>query len=76
MNRRLETIVEGIRHDGAPVVDALSCGEWIYVALAAGRYDLLPEACPDPVEAWYRLNTDWRRAICQWRGWPEEWAHE
>lgn len=76
MNARLDNLVQWIR-DGAGVesVGVLSSGERCYVALAAERYDLLPHGEADPIEAWYRLDADWRAGVCRWRGWPESYAH-
>jgi len=75
MNARLDDMVQSIR-DGACTksVGVLSSGERCYVALAAGRYDLLPDGDADPIEAWYRLDSDWRAGVCQWRAWPETYA--
>ncbi|MBK1727097.1 hypothetical protein [Halorhodospira neutriphila] len=75
MSERLSPLVELLRAGGeAGAAAGLSVGERCYVALAAGRYDLLPAAYADPVEAWHRLDVSWRAAVCQARGWPEEWA--
>jgi hypothetical protein len=45
------------------------------VALASERYDLLPRSYVDPIEAWHRLDSKWQLHVCQWRGWPENYAH-
>ena len=60
--------------DGLERFGMLSTGERWYVALAAGRYDLLLATREDPVEAWHRLDTHARGVICRRRGWPAEWA--
>ncbi|MCF7985791.1 MAG: hypothetical protein K9L70_15425 [Thiohalocapsa sp.] len=76
MNRdRLDGLVQELADgaDGAEV-GVLSTGEACYVALAAGRYDLLPETYRDPIAAWYRLGPDWRRRVCEWRDWPESYV--
>ena len=89
MEERLEALVNDLADAGDPPglpVSAqhdwdelerfglLSTGERCYVALAAGRYDLLLATCEDPIEAWHRLDTRWRGEICRRRGWPAEWA--
>ncbi len=75
MNDRLNTMVQHLRGGGCSAsIGPLSTGERCYVALAAGCYDLLPAAYDDPIEAWQRLNPDWRLAVCEWRGWPENYA--
>ena len=71
--------LDGITMDLANGADAgvaahLSSGERCYVALAARRYELLPPAHDDPVEAWYRLSPEGRAAVCRARGWPLAWA--
>mgnify|MGYP006300873079 FL=1 len=75
MNERLDAIVQRLGTGRAPEIGPLSTGERAYVALAAGRYDLLPRAYADPIEAWHRLAPEWRRAVCARRGWPREWGH-
>lgn len=75
MNARLDALVERIANGGdADAVGVLSTGERCYVALAANRYDLLPANYADPIEAWHRLDRDWRGGVCAWRGWPGEYA--
>ena len=75
MNTRLDDLVQSIRNgSGAESVGVLSTGERCYVALAVGRYDLLPHDDADPIEAWYRLDVDWRAGVCRWRCWPESYA--
>ncbi len=77
MNERLDTLAEAIlagKDDG--FVGVLSTGERCFLALATARYDLLPTAYVDPIEAWHRLDQDWRGAICSWRGWPDRIADE
>ncbi|EXJ16952.1 hypothetical protein D779_1775 [Imhoffiella purpurea] len=44
------------------------------MAIAADRYDLLPPAYADPIEAWFRLDTHWQLAACEWRDWPRSYA--
>ena len=75
MNDRLNNLVQHVTGGGdtAPV-GVLSTGEKCYVALAANAYDLLPTAYADPIEAWNRLDVDWRLAVCDWRGWPNRYA--
>lgn len=75
MRERLDSIAQQVapaRSDEA--AQGLSTGERCYVALASGRYDLLPAAYPDPIEAWFRLEEDWRRGVCFQRNWPLDWA--
>ena len=60
--------------DGLEGFGLLPVGERGYVALAAGRYDLLMATHEDPIEAWHRLDTHARGEICRRRGWPAEWA--
>lgn len=75
MSERLSHLVDLLHAGGdAGVVAGLSAGERCYVALAAGRYELLPRGYADPIEAWSRLDAPWRAAVCRARGWPEEWA--
>ncbi|WP_445005167.1 hypothetical protein [Halomonas mongoliensis] len=79
MNARLEGIVDTLRcgvsaEQEADLVGVLSTGERCYVALAARRADLLPEAYWHPVEAWHRLDADWQRAVCRHNDWPESWV--
>ncbi len=76
MNARLNTIVSALQAQPGDqgLAQGLSAGEQCFVALAAGRYEFLPGAYDDPVEAWHRLTPAWQRAVCQWRGWPESWA--
>ena len=70
MNERLDALVERItRGDDGDVVGVLSTGERCYVALAANRYELLPANYADPIEAWCRLDMEWRGGVCAWRGW-------
>jgi len=76
MNGRLDEIVQHLLAAGAAEAGPLSTGERAYVALAAARYDLLPRAYPDPIEAWHRLAPDWRRRVCLWRDWPVEWGDD
>jgi hypothetical protein len=75
MNSYLNNLVQTIRNGGddSPV-GALSTAELCFVAIAAERYDLLPATFGDPIEAWHRLDPDWRLAVCGWRGWPETYA--
>ena len=76
MIERLDSLVEGIRDNGdTSLLGVLSTGELCYVALASARYDLLPRSYADPIEAWHRLDSKWRLHVCQWRGWPENYAH-
>lgn len=74
MNERLRNIVEDIRDGEAGSVGVLSTGERCFVALAANRYDLLPASYADPIEAWLRLEPEWRAGVCEWRGWPRSYA--
>jgi len=75
MNARLDELVQRILDGGgAESVGVLSTGERCYVALAAQRYDLLPAAYADPIEAWHRLDTGWRLGVCAWRDWPRSYA--
>lgn len=75
MNEWLDGLVQHLRDGGdAPQLGVLSTGERCFVALAANCYDLLPPAYADPIEAWYRLDSDWRLAVCNWRGWPSHYA--
>ena len=60
--------------DGLERFGLLPARERGYVALAAGRYDLLMATHEDPIEAWHRLDTHARGEICRRRGWPAEWA--
>ncbi|MEJ2406556.1 MAG: hypothetical protein P8171_20130 [Candidatus Thiodiazotropha sp.] len=55
-------------------VGILSTGERCYVALATGRYDLLPGNYADPIEAWNRLDAELRTLVCRWRNWPDSYA--
>ena len=75
MNDRLDNLVQHIRGGGdSAAIGPLSTGERCYVALGSDRYDLLSAAYADPIEAWQRLDTRWRLAVCKWRGWPENYA--
>ncbi|MBK1732903.1 hypothetical protein [Thiococcus pfennigii] len=74
MNDRLDAIIRDLLAGDAVEIGLLSTGERCFVALAADRYDLLPTAYADPIEAWHRLDRDWRLAVCAWRGWPEHYA--
>lgn len=76
MNERLDRLVQHLNDGGNPdAVRGLSTGERCFVALAADRYDLLPANYADPIEAWQRLEPDWRHEVCEWRGWPVGYAH-
>ncbi|MBK1722803.1 hypothetical protein [Thiocystis violacea] len=75
ITERLDALVEHLRADGdGAEIGPLSTGERCFVALAADRYDLLPTAYPDPVEAWFRLDTRWQLEVCEWRDWPRCYA--
>ena len=79
MNARLEHIVDTLRRgvsaeQEAELVGVLSTGERCFVALAASRADLLPDAYHNPIEAWHRLDADWQRVVCRHLGWPDSWA--
>lgn len=75
MNVRLKRLIENIANGGdADAVGVLSTGECCYVALAANRYDLLPASYADPIDAWFRLDLQWRGGVCAWRGWPRDYA--
>ena len=89
MEERLEALVNDLANAGDPPglpVSAqhdwdglerfglLPVGERGYVALAAGRYDLLMATHEDPIETWHRLDPHARGEICRRRGWPAEWA--
>jgi len=77
MNERLDAMVEAIvKGKDDDCVGVLSTGERCFVALAAARYDLLPAAYDDPIEAWNRLDHEWRGQVCEWRGWPRNYARE
>lgn len=73
MNPDLERLVARLRAGESLPVGHLSAGERCYLALASGRYELLA-AGYDPIEAWHRLDSDWRRRVCRWRGWPLDQA--
>lgn len=76
MNVRLKRLVEHITDGGdADAVGVLSTGERCFVALAANRYDLLPADYSDPIDAWFRLNPDWRVGVCEWRGWSRDYVY-
>jgi hypothetical protein len=55
-------------------VGLLSPRERCYVALATGRYDLLPGNYADPIEAWFGLDGELRTRVCRWRSWPDSYA--
>lgn len=75
MNARLVALVERIANGGdTDALGVLSTGERCYVALASNRYDLLPTSYVDPIEAWHRLDGEWRGGVCAWRGWPGEYV--
>ncbi|MEO5344104.1 MAG: hypothetical protein H7842_12355 [Gammaproteobacteria bacterium SHHR-1] len=75
--KRLDAIIQRVQTEPAADlrVGNLSTGERIYIALSLSRPELLPFPFRDPIEAWHRLDADWRREVCAWRGWPQEWAH-
>jgi hypothetical protein len=75
MNPYLNHLVEQLAGgcDGS-IVGPLSTGECCYVALASNRYELLPAFYLDPVEAWFRLEPEWRLGVCERRGWPRSYA--
>jgi hypothetical protein len=72
MRPELENLVEAIRGGQANDIGAFSTSEQCYIALAANRYDLLPSGFQDPIEAWLRLDQNWQRAVCNWRGWSAQ----
>ena len=79
MNQRLDCIVDAACSGATEIrladsVGVLSTGERCYVALATQRYEWLPEAYNDPIEAWQRLGPEGQRAVCHWRDWPSSWA--
>ena len=79
MYERLSSMARRLRKGQKVAADRwqkLSMVEQCAVALAAGRYDLLPETCPDPVEAWHHLPAEWQLSVCFHRGWPEQWVWE
>ena len=75
MNDRLNDIVQNILDGKTASVGVLSTGERCFVAIAANRYDLLPSSYADPIEAWQRLEPEWRAGVCEWRGWPRGYAN-
>jgi len=71
MSERLHALVNHILNGSdEDVIGVLSTGERCFVALAANRYDLLPDSCRDPIEAWHRLDHEEQVGVCLWRGWP------
>ena len=74
MNNRLSSLVRRCLNGAVQnsELNVLSSGERAYVALAANKYELLD----DPVCAWHQLSGQWQRAVCDWRGWPTDWACE
>jgi len=74
MNNRLNSLVRRCLNGAvqSSELNVLSSGERAYVALAAKRYELVD----DPVCAWHQLTGQWQRAVCDWRGWPSDWACE
>lgn len=75
MTARLDGMVQTILNGkDESFVGVLSTGERCFVALASKRYDLLPANYADPIEAWHRLDGEWRRLVCEWRGWPNSYA--
>jgi hypothetical protein len=77
MNEILDDLVEHIRAGGDPdALGGLSTGQRCFVALAAQRYDLLPATYDDPIEAWQRLEPEWRIGVCHWREWPRSYVYD
>jgi hypothetical protein len=75
MSERLHALVNHILNGGdEEAVGVLSTGEHCFVALAANRYDLLPENYRDPIEAWHRLDQEEQVSVCVWRGWPRRYV--
>jgi hypothetical protein len=75
MKARLDRMVQTILNENDDAfVGVLSTGERCFVALATGRYDLLPGNYADPIEAWNRLDAELRPLVCRWRGWPDGYA--
>ena len=75
MKARLDGMVLAILNGNDDTfVGVLSTGERCFVALATGRYDLLPGNYADPIEAWNRLDAELRPLVCRWRSWPDSYA--
>ncbi|WP_445005166.1 hypothetical protein [Halomonas mongoliensis] len=43
-------------------------------ALQLDRYDLIPEGRGNPIEAWFSLDANKQRSICNAKGWSPFWA--
>ena len=72
--KRLDDIVERVAKGDERGFGCLSGGERVYVALAANSQRLLDEENYTMVQAWLRLDQDWRQHLVRtWRSFDPDY---